>query len=489
MSRVTVIGAGIAGLATSIRLAIKGYRVTVFEANAYPGGKLSTFKLDGYRFDAGPSLFTMPHFVTQLFDMAGVDPKAHFEYKKKEVACHYFWSDKKKFRAYADRDLFLNETEKVFNEPREKVKKYLDKAHKKYELTHSLFLEKSLHKLKTYLSPATLKALANFGVLELHKSLHQVNQETFSSPQLIQLFDRYATYNGSNPFQTSGIMTLIQHLEGHYGTFVPTKGMVSITQSLYDLAVILGVDFHFNSPVTEIKVVSKAVQGVLVKSEYFPADIVVSNMDVHPTYRKLLPHSKQPNKILKQKRSSSAVIFYWGIKRLFSELELHNIFFSNDYQKEFKAIFENQTVCDDPTIYINITSKDVPSDAPKGCENWFVMINTPADHGQDWDSMVIKLRRLILSKLSKELGTPIAPLIECEEVLSPPLIQEKTHSYMGALYGASSNNSIAAFLRHPNFSSSTKNLYFCGGSVHPGGGIPLCLLSAKIVDELIPKAG
>ena len=488
MSHAIVIGAGVAGLATSIRLAIKGYSVEVFEANAYPGGKLSAFELQGYRFDAGPSLFTMPHFVTQLFEMAGVDPKAHFDFKKKEVACHYFWSDKKKFRAYADRNLFLDEINKVFGEPKDEVEKYLNKAHKKYDLTHSLFLEKSLHKLKTYLSPTTIKALINLGVLELSKTLHQVNEETFSSPQLIQLFDRYATYNGSNPFQTSGIMTLIQHLEGHYGTFVPTKGMFSITKALYDLALILGVKFHFNSPIFEIKVGSKKAKGVYTKSEFHRADVVVSNMDIHPTYTRLLPHLRPPKKILSQERSSSAVIFYWGIENTFKELELHNIFFSDDYQNEFNAIFKNQTVSDDPTIYVNITSKDVPKDAPKGFENWFVMINTPADYGQDWDSIVNKLRKQVISKLSKELDTQIAPLIACEEVLTPPLIQEKTQSHLGALYGASSNNSLAAFLRHPNFSNRIKNLYFCGGSVHPGGGIPLCLLSAKIVDELIPKA-
>ena len=116
------------------------------------------------------------------------------------------------------------------------------------------------------------------------------------------------------------------------------------------------------------------------------------------------------------------------------------------------------------------------------------MINTPADHGQDWDGMVARLRKQVLKKLSKELKTSIEPLIACEEILTPPLIQKKTQSHLGALYGASSNNSMAAFLRHPNFSNRIKNLYFCGGSVHPGGGIPLCLLSAKIVDELIPKA-
>ena len=380
MSHAVIVGAGIAGLATSIRLAVKGYSVEVFEANSYPGGKLSAFELEGYRFDAGPSLFTMPHFVTQLFEIAGVDPKEHFGYQKKKVACHYFWSDQKKFKAYGDRDLFIQEIEKVFDEPKEKVEQYLNRAHKKYDLTHTLFLEKSLHKLRTYLSPATLKAIAHLNVLELPKSLHQVNQETFSSPHLVQLFDRYATYNGSDPFQTSGIMTLIQHLEGHFGTFVPTKGMVSITQALQELALILGVKFRFNSPITEIKVGSKGAEGVYTDSEFFKADIVISNMDIYPTYKKLLPKYPPPKRTLRQERSSSAVIFYWGIEQSFDALELHNIFFSDDYQNEFKAIFEDQTVCDDPTIYINITSKDVPNDAPKGCENWFVMINTPADH-------------------------------------------------------------------------------------------------------------
>jgi phytoene dehydrogenase-like protein len=211
-------------------------------------------------------------------------------------------------------------------------------------------------------------------------------------------------------------------------------------------------------------------------------------MDIYPTYKKLLPKLKAPKKQLSQERSSSAVIFYWGIQKIFNTLELHNIFFSDDYRAEFDAIFKEEIVSDDPTIYLNITSKDVPGDAPAGCENWFIMINTPPDKGQDWDEMVSKLRTIVINKLSKELAVNLASLIVCEEVLTPPLIQSKTQSHLGALYGSSSNNSFAAFLRHPNFSSRIKNLYFCGGSVHPGGGIPLCLLSAKIVDELIPSA-
>jgi len=486
MKKVIVIGSGIAGLAVSIRLALKGYNVQVFEQNSYPGGKLSSFSIKDYRFDAGPSLFTMPHLVTELFKLAGEDVKNYFEFSKKEIACNYFWQDGTSFTAYGERKKFLKEVEKIFGEPQYNVDKYLKKAKKKYDLTSSLFLEQSLHKVKTFISLDTLKALFQLKTFELQKSLHQANTQSFSSPHLIQLFDRYATYNGSDPYQTSGIMTLIQHLESAYGTFVPKKGMVSITESLYGLAKRLGVKFSFETVVKEIKVELGVISGIKTKSGSFSSDYVISNMDVFHTYKKLLPNEILPINRLKQERSSSAVIFYWGIKQSFPDLDLHNIFFSKNYKKEFQAIFKDKTVSEDPTIYINITSKEVVGDAPKGCENWFIMINTPADHGQDWTQIVNRLRSHIITNISKRLNVNLKNLIVCEEVLTPPDIESKTQSYMGALYGASSNDTMAAFLRHPNFSNRIKNLYFCGGSVHPGGGIPLCLLSAKIVDELMP---
>ena len=486
MKKVIVIGSGIAGLAVSIRLALKGYNVQVFEQNSYPGGKLSSFSIKDYRFDAGPSLFTMPHLVTELFKLAGEDVKNYFEFSKKEIACNYFWQDGTSFTAYGERKKFLKEVEKIFGEPQYNVDKYLKKAKKKYDLTSSLFLEQSLHKVKTFISLDTLKALFQLKTFELQKSLHQANAQSFSSPHLIQLFDRYATYNGSDPYQTSGIMTLIQHLESAYGTFVPKKGMVSITESLFGLAKRLGVKFSFETGVKEIKVNLGVVSGIKTNSGSFSSDYVISNMDVFHTYKKLLPNEIPPINRLKQERSSSAVIFYWGIKQSFPDLDLHNIFFSKNYKKEFQAIFKDKTVSEDPTIYINITSKEVVGDAPKGCENWFIMINTPADHGQDWTQIVNRLRSHIITNISKRLNVNLKNLIVCEEVLTPPNIESKTQSYMGALYGASSNDTMAAFLRHPNFSNRIKNLYFCGGSVHPGGGIPLCLLSAKIVDELIP---
>jgi phytoene desaturase len=280
---------------------------------------------------------------------------------------------------------------------------------------------------------------------------------------------------------------MIPHLEQYFGTYFPKGGMHAITMSIFQLAKDIGVNFYFNSEVSEIITENNEAIGIKVADTTVNADIVVSNSDIVPTYRRLLKQHKAPEKILKQPRSSSALIFYWGIKKQFPELDLHNIFFSEDYKTEFNYIFKKKEVYNDPTVYINITAKEESNDAPKGCENWFTMINVPSNTGQDWDSIIATARQHIITKLSRLLNEDIKPLIEFESILDPRSIEANTQSYQGALYGASSNNKFAAFLRHPNYKSTISNLYFCGGSVHPGGGIPLCLLSGKIVSELIEQ--
>ena len=484
-NKAIIIGSGIAGIATSIRLACQGYDVSVFEKNEYPGGKLSSFTLGDYRFDFGPSLFTMPHFVDELFALAGENPRDHFQYKRKEIGCKYYWEDGVRLNAYGDNNRFLEEVDNTLGVPKHQLQNYLEQAQKKYNRTVSIFLEKSLHKLDTYLNKATVKGILHLFSYELETTLHKVNTRRLKEPHLVQFYDRFATYNGSNPYQTPGMMTLIQHLEQHYGTFVPEKGMVDITNSLVALAKRKGVQFHFNTAVEEIVIEHQLATGIRVNGTTHKANVVVSNMDVVPTYRHLMPTQKAPEKSLQQERSSSAVIFYWGIDRSFPDLDLHNIFFSDNYQAEFDAIFRDKTLFDDPTVYVNITAKDVHGDAPAGKENWFVMVNAPHDTGQDWDTLSKTLKKQVLDKLNRNLSVDLANHIEEEWVLTPPLIADKTASFTGALYGAASNNRMAAFLRHPNFSRQISNLYFCGGSVHPGGGIPLCLLSAKIVTNLV----
>jgi phytoene desaturase len=506
MKKVAIIGAGIAGIASAIRLAHKGYAVSVFEANAYAGGKLSSFEQNGYRFDAGPSLFTLPHLVTELFELVGKNPADFFEYEQLNEVCRYFWEDQTRLTAWAEPEKFAQEVETVTGEKSEKILQFLKDAAFKYEVLDGLFLQDSLHKLSTWTSRKALKGYLNLPKLGIFGTMNSANEKLFKHPKIVQLFNRYATYNGSDPFQTPATLNIIPHLEYNLGAFFPKKGMVSITNSLVELAKSLGVEFYFETKVEEIIIEDRKVKGIITvarsstsrsveqsdsasrstTSSYSKAfDYVVSNMDVTHTYRKLLPDAQHPDFLLNQPKSSSGVIFYWGIKKQFPELDLHNILFSEDYRKEFKTMFEDKTIYNDPTVYINITSKHKANDAPEGCENWFVLINAPANEGQDWDKIIAETKQNVIQKIKRTLGVDISQLIECESILDPRTIESKTSSAQGALYGNSSNNRYAAFLRHANFSSKIKNLYFVGGSVHPGGGIPLALSSAKIMNGFL----
>jgi phytoene desaturase len=315
--------------------------------------------------------------------------------------------------------------------------------------------------------------------------MDKVHQRSFKTAEARQLFNRYATYNGSDPYQTPGLLTLIPHLECQLGAYFPKSGMYSITLSIAELAKKLGVQFHFNCKVDEILHDANKVIGIRMGEKKIVADVVVSNLDIHPTYHKLLPKLKKPLKVLNQQRSSSALIFYWGITKTFPQLGLHNILFSADYQEEFKHLFKLQTISKDPTLYINISSKYKADDAPQGHENWFMMINVPNNNQQDWDQLIADARIAILAKVSKMLDEDIGSLITCENVLEPRTIESKTGSYQGSLYGNSSNSPMAAFFRHNNKHEDINGLYFVGGSVHPGGGIPLALSSAKIVADLV----
>jgi phytoene desaturase len=484
VAKVIVIGAGIAGIASAIRQAVKGHEVAVYEANAYPGGKLSAFRSGDFRFDAGPSLFTMPQYVDELFTLAGKNPKDEFTYEKLETVCRYFYEDGTRINAWANRDKLAEEIALKTKDPASSVHKFLDYSARIYGITHAIFLEKSLQRIQSFLNWETLKAIFRFPKIDPFRSMNTANTDFFKDDKTIRFFNRYATYNGSNPYKAPATLNVIPHLEQHFGAYFPNGGMVAITESLVKLAENLGVKFNYHARVEEILVEDKKVNGIRLNGEIIPADRVISNMDIWFTYRQLLKNEVAPKRILSQERSSSALIFYWGIKAKFPELDLHNIFFSEDYKKEFAAIWEQQAIDVDPTIYVNISAKYQTEDAPKGAENWFVMINVPANTGQNWDKLIAETRKNILQKLSRMLNRDIAPLIVSEELLDPRNIEQKTASYQGSLYGTSSNNQFAAFLRHANFSSKIKELYFVGGSVHPGGGIPLALLSAKIVDDL-----
>jgi len=486
MKNTIVIGAGIGGIAASIRLARKGYSVKVFEASSFPGGKLSEFKMGEYRFDRGPSLFTLPEYVKELFELCGEKMSDHFTYSELPVLCKYFYPDGFVFEAKGNKEENIKAITQAFDEDENKVRAFFSKSEFIYNTTAPLFLERPLKLSKLYKTKAFWKGIARIPGLPLIGDYTFQLKKYFKNPKTIQYFQRYATYNGSNPYKTPALMQLLPHVEQGIGAFIPDKGMYDITNQLFELAKRQGVQFIFNSKVNEIIVEDGKAVGIrFEENKIEKAGLIVSNMDVFPTYKKLLPKEEEPKVILNQEKSSSALIFYWGMNKIFNQLDVHNILFSSNYENEFRCLFEHKTLIEDPTVYIHITSKHIAIDAPISGENWFVMVNAPNNTGQDWDSIEKETKENIISKIESQLGENIREHIVCEKSWNPKGIENDTSSHLGALYGNASNSSSAAFFRHANNSSRIKDLYFVGGSVHPGGGVPLAILSAKTMTDLI----
>lgn len=478
---VNVVGAGIAGLAISIRLAARGHHVTVFEKSDRPGGKIGTLQWEGFRWDTGPSLFTLPDLVEELYVLAGEEMKTFIRYQKLDIITRYFYQDGKVFNAFGDTERFAEEAEKIFGEPAQRIIKHLERSRKIYELTSDVFIFRPFLHTGTLLSQQFLITLLQMRKLDSIVTMHDVNARHFESDHLIQLFNRYATFSGSDPYRAPGTLNVVSHLQHNMGAFFPEKGMHTLATGLKELADKLGVVFHFNQPVEKVVMDRKVTKGVVVEGGIYPSDVVISDVDIFHLYRDLLEEVPFPVRQFKKEKSTSAIIFYWAMDREYPGLELHNIFFSGDYRAEFRVLQHKTEVYEDPTVYLFISSRMVYGDAPEGKENWYVMVNVPENLGQDWDSIIEQTRQRIITKLERILGERIGPHIMKEFVTDPRSIEESTSSHRGALYGNSSNSRLAAFSRHPNFIRRFRGLYFVGGSVHPGGGIPLCLSSAKIV--------
>ena len=483
-----IVGAGLAGIATAVRLRKKGQRVLVLERNPSFGGKLSEWSFEGYRWDRGPSLFTLPKQVDELFELCGKNPRDFFNYHKMEECCHYYFSDGTDFLFVANAEnrkkALLDHFKK---EDAQAAIDYIAESKETYEKIGDFFVDHQKYGVKNILDKELLKRYPSLMSPKLLRSLNTYNQKSFKDPNLVQLFNRYATYNGSNPFEMSGLYSMIPHLEMNDGTYFPTEGMRSIVSSVYDLAVEEGVDFLFEQSSIEAKQLADQSFELESNGQLFKARNLVSAIDCVPFYKHVLKDQKLATKYESQERSTSALVYYWAVEKIIPELKLHNVFFSTGYQAEFEKIFKQKDIIDSPTVYVHISSVINPSDAPENGQNWFVMINSPAGKVVS-DQERADLKDYIIAMIEKRLGVDIKPYIRHEKYWDPQRIDEATGGYLGSLYGAASNGKMAALTRHGNSSKKYKNLFFCGGTVHPGGGIPLVLKSAKIVAQLIEKS-
>ncbi|MGC2238779.1 MAG: phytoene desaturase family protein [Pyrinomonadaceae bacterium] len=482
MKKIIVIGAGLGGLSAAIRLAASGFAVSVLEKNESVGGKVNFVEADGYKFDTGASLLTMPHILEDLFRFAGRELKDYLEIVPLEPICRYFWTDGTIFDASQDLQKTKSEIARISRQDAANFRKYLADSRRKYEVAEKTFLAHSLNDLPRLLRPKYLKDLFAISTL---KTLDEHNKKYFSSAKLRQLFNRFATYNGSSPFQIPATFALIPFVEFGLGAWYARGGMYEIPKALERLAKELKVDFRFDAEIEKILVENKKAVGVRLKSgEILKSDFVVSNADAVETYRNLLPADDK--KIESREPSCSGFVLLLGVKKQFSRLAHHNIFFSDDYKAEFDAIFKEKRPAANPTIYVCAASKTDGSQAPEGHENLFVLINAPyTSEKTDWETEAKPYRDLIIKKLEDFGLNDLENSIDFEQIITPVDFERKYRANRGSIYGVSSNGIFSAFLRVPNKAKDIENLYFTGGATHPGGGIPLVLLSGKMTSELI----
>ncbi len=492
--RVAVIGSGLGGLTAALLLSQKGFNVKVFEMQNVSGGKANSLRINNFRFDTGPSLITMPFVLEEIFKITGYNLPDYLKLIKLNTICKYFYPDKIVITAFSDLDLFSKEIENKTSDSADSLKKYMRYCKKIYDLTTDIFLFDSPTKPRNLLRIKSIKSLFNLKSIDVFRTVDEANKSFFNDPKTIQLFNRYATYSGSNPYSAPATLNTIQHVEYGLGSYICEGGVYRIVEVLLNLCMENGVQFLFNSKVEKINLLGNRVtsidylnNGGISTTESF--DVVISNVDVNLTYKNLLGDtaSRTAKRYESLEPSLSAIVFYWGVKGNYSELETHNILFSDSYKKEFKEIFELKKCPSDPTIYIYISSKFNESDAPEGFENWFVLVNAPYISGQDWKEEVQLIRAKVINRINSTFKFDLNDLIVEEEILTPEKIESQTGSKLGSIYGISSNSRTAAFLRQQNRSKKYKGLYFCGGSAHPGGGIPLVILSGKLAAEQVYK--
>ncbi|MBD3166556.1 phytoene desaturase [bacterium] len=484
MSAVTpkalVIGGGVGGLAGAIRLAKLGWDVELFERLDRVGGKMNELRVGAYRWDTGPSLMTMPDIIAELFEFAGERIEDHVSLVPVDPVCRYYWPDGSELDTHADQERMRAALDAFAPGSGAEYERFFRYTRSIYEAAAGVFLETPFHEMRHLLQPKNLSALRSLPRIDPVRTLHQSVKRLFSDPRLVQLFDRYATYNGSSPYEAPATLNIIPYVEFGLGGYYAEGGMYRIMEAMVALAEKLGVTIHTGALVERIIHDGTRAHGLKVNGEIIYADAILSNMDVVMTHRHLIDgFETQTRKLEQLEPSLSGMIFFWGVKGRHDRLAHHNIFFSEDYRQEFNRIFIDRRAPDDPTVYVAITQKHDGTHAPRGSENWFVLLNMPYLYGdRDWERETRKMRKAVLRTLRRH-GLEIEDKIEVERVWTPVDFYRRWASNRGSIYGLSSNGRAAAFQRPANRSRILDGLYFAGGSTHPGGGVPLCMLSGR----------
>ncbi len=481
---VVVVGGGVGGLVAAIRLRVAGHDVTLLERNPVVGGKLAVVERDGFRFDVGPSLVTLPHVLDEPFRLAGTSLAAEVDLVRLDPQFRCSWPD--------GRELVVGDSGCEAPGWQE----FVDHGRRIWEVSERTFLagpmERPAQLLRRMRRPSDLLAIDPL------RTLHRAARRHFDDPHLVQWAGRYATYSGSSPFAAPATLGCIAHVEAAYGCWHPRGGLGALRDAYERVArrtgVVVRTDAEVVAITTGAPASTRAVPGSGHRSgsrseqritgvrldggEVVAADVVVANADARHLYGDLLPDRRGRRRVERARPSTSGLVVVVGAEGTTPGLAHHNVWFSADDRAEFEALAAGRMAAD-PTVYACISSVTDPTQAPAGCENWFLLVNTPA--GIQLDGRVEAAR--ILAHLARR-GPDLRDRARFVEVITPADMAQRYRAPGGAIYGTSSDGRRSAFVRPAN-RGTVPGLYLVGGSSHPGGGLPLVTISARIVADMI----
>ncbi|MDG5765847.1 phytoene desaturase family protein [Balneolales bacterium ANBcel1] len=490
--KIVVIGAGLGGLSAAAILAADGHEVDVFEQNDLIGGKMQEVRADGFRFDAGPSTLNMPFLLNEVFAACGKTPETYLEWFPVEPLCRYRFADGVFFDNYRDAERNRDELLRVAPEDVDAWEKFMSYSADLYRRSSGSIIFNPLQGLRD-LQIRDLPGMLN---IDSFATVASRVDDFFSSPRLRQLFKQFTVSNGASAYRAPATMNIIPYEELRLGGNYIGGGMYRLASALHDLARDCGANVYTGMPVDLIvpdPSRKKSISGVMINGSLIEFDAVVAGSDATDTYLNLLPENALPGlkrrKISRTEPSSSGFVVMLGINRTYEDLVHHNVFFSDDHEGELQAIYENGELADEPTVYLVNTSHTDPDDAPPGCSNLMLFVNAPyTRNGQPWPEWKETYTDHIIHTLEKRGLCGLRESILVRRTITPEDFERIYHLHRGSIYGPGMNSKAAALSRPRNKSPWFRNLYLCGGSTHPGGGIPMVLQSALNVGLLVKRS-
>ena len=485
---IIVIGAGIGGISTAGYLASRGYRVTIFEKNTYPGGRCGRYLKDGHRFDTGPTFLMMPGIYRDTFRAVGRSLDEELILHRIDPVYKVKFRGDKEVLFTTDLASLQNQFEELEKGSYNRFLKLMSEGFNIYEKSMRL-INRNYFSL---LDPSFLKyPFLLFRYKAFHNHYRYVSR-FFRTEELRAFFTFQNLYLGQNPFTASGMFTFLPFMELADGVYFPEGGMHEVAQKLLAIAEEHGVKVHLKSPVAKIEVNKHKGRGIVLEDGSFhEADIIVSNADLPYAYKYLLPENRMTKRLEKKKYSCSAIVFHWGVGKVYPQLSQHTVFVSRNHHESCRVIFKENGFSDEPSIYVHSPVRSDRSAAPENQDSITAVIhagNLDDSGDYNWEEIKTQARQSILGRFKEEGLTDFEKHIKFEICFTPYTWKSEFNLTKGGTFGSLAHNLLQmGFLRPGNHHKKYRNVYFAGGSTQPGSGMPLSLLSAKLVSERIER--